>query len=218
VKTVELQVTSDFICPWCWIGHRNLKAAIERDSRDAGLRVVYAPFELNPDMPKAGMNRRRYRSAKFGSWERSQAMDADVTLAGKRVGVDFNYDIVEVTPNTRLAHRAMFFAQAQGDASRSDALFEAIFSAYFSEGRDIGALEVLVAIAAAQGFDAGAVRTFLQGIDGEREVAALERQAQAAGVNAVPTFRIGDTQVSGAQPASLLAQALQAVSSEVKVA
>ena len=160
-------------------------------------------------MPKDGIDRKAYRSAKFGSWARSQAMDADVTLAGKRAGVEFNYDRVAVTPNTRLAHRLMFLAQSKGDAARTEALFEAVFSAYFSDGRDIGMAEVLVSLAERTGFDAEEVRDFLATNDGEREVIADELRAGAAGIRSVPTIRVGGVPVSGAQPVSVLAEVLR---------
>ena len=159
-------------------------------------------------MPKDGIDRKAYRSAKFGSWARSQAMDADVTLAGKRAGVEFNYDRVAVTPNTRLAHRLMFLAQSKGDAAGPKHCSRR-FSAYFSDGRDIGMAEVLVSLAERTGFDAEEVRDFLATNDGEREVIADELRAGAAGIRSVPTIRVGGVPVSGAQPVSVLAEVLR---------
>ncbi|MXN30514.1 DsbA family oxidoreductase [Delftia sp. CH05] len=217
MNPVEIQVTYDFICPWCWIGHEHLKAALKEANLEVAPTVKYLPYELNPAMPKDGQNRKAYRSAKFGSWVRSQAMDADVTLAGKRAGVEFNYDRVEVTPNTRLAHRLMFFAQGKGDVAKTAALFEAIFSAYFSEGQNIGTAEVLVKLAERAGFDADAVRSLLATNDGEREVVADELRAQVAGIRSVPTVRIDGVPVSGAQPASVLAQVLRSAAGDMVV-
>lgn len=219
MKPVEVVVTSDFICPWCWIGHRNLKDGIAKAGLAAdAVQVRFAPFELNPNMPREGQNRQTYRTRKFGSWARSQAMDAEVTMAGRRVGAEFNYDRVLVTPNTRLAHRLMFWAQSQGDAAKVEALPEAIFFAYFSLGRDIGTVDVLVEIAATIGFDADAVRAFLQLNAGEREVVAKELQAQIDGVHSVPMIRVAGQAISGAQPAAVLAQALSAAAVEEPVA
>lgn len=209
MKPVEIQITYDFICPWCWIGHQHLKAALEQAQLDEAPTIQYVPYELNPGMPKDGVDRKAYRSAKFGSWARSQAMDADVTLIGKRAGVEFNYDRVAVTPNTRQAHRLMFFAKGKGDASRTEALFEAVFHAYFSEGQDIGKADVLATLASKAGFDAQEVCSFLATQVGEREVIAAELQAQVDGVRSVPTLRIGGTPISGAQPPAVLAQPLQ---------
>ncbi|MDN7489202.1 DsbA family oxidoreductase [Burkholderia sp. AU45274] len=209
MNPLDIQVTYDFICPWCWIGHAHLKAALREANLPVAPTVKYLPYELNPTMPKDGIDRKAYRSAKFGSWARSQAMDADVTLAGKRAGVEFNYDRVAVTPNTRLAHRLMFLAQSKGDAARTEALFEAVFSAYFSDGQDIGMAEVLVSLAERTGFDADEVRSFLATNDGEREVVADELRAGAAGIRSVPTIRVGGVPVSGAQPVSVLAEVLR---------
>ncbi|CAB3970774.1 DSBA oxidoreductase [Burkholderia cenocepacia] len=209
MNPLDIQVTYDFICPWCWIGHAHLKAALREANLAVAPAIKYLPYELNPTMPKDGIDRKAYRSAKFGSWARSQAMDADVTLAGKRAGVEFNYDRVAVTPNTRLAHRLMFLAQSKGDAARTEALFEAVFSAYFSDGRDIGMAEVLVSLAERTGFDADEVRDFLATNDGEREVIADELRAGAAGIRSVPTIRVGGVPVSGAQPVSVLAEVLR---------
>ena len=89
---IEIQLTYDFICPWCWIGHEHLKAALKEANLMTPATIKYVPYELNPTMRKAGVDRKAYRSAKFGSWAHSQSMDADVTLAGKRAGAEFNYD------------------------------------------------------------------------------------------------------------------------------
>ena len=191
MKPLAIQITYDFICPWCWIGHRHLKIALAQAGADTAAAVQYLPYELNPYMPKEGADRKAYRSAKFGSWARSQAMDADVTQAGKSAGVEFHYDRVSITPNTRQAHRLMFFAASKGDASGTEALFEAIFHAYFSEGLDIGKADVLVELASQAGFD------------------AAELQAQVDGVRSVPTLRVGGTPISGAQPPAVFAQALR---------
>ncbi|MCJ0764376.1 DsbA family oxidoreductase [Variovorax terrae] len=209
MKPIEIQLTYDFICPWCWIGHRHLQAALAQAPSDTAMAIRYLPYELNPDMPKDGADRKAYRSAKFGSWARSQAMDAQVALAGRRTGAEFHYDRVAVTPNTRLAHRLMFFAAGKGDAASTEALFESVFHAYFSEGQDIGQAELLAALASRAGFEAQEVRRFLATSAGEREVVAAERQAQLGGVRSVPTLRIGNTLISGAQPAAALADALR---------
>lgn len=209
---IEIQLTYDFICPWCWIGHENLKAALKEADLMTPATIKYVPYELNPTMPKAGVDRKAYRSAKFGSWARSQSMDADVTLAGKRAGAEFNYDRVAITPNTRLAHRLMFFAQGKGDTGKAESLLEGIFAAYFTEGQDIGTVEVLVTLAGRAGFDAEEVRSFLASTTGEREVVEAELQGEAAGVRSVPTIRIGDVPVSGAQPPSVWVRVLRSAS------
>lgn len=216
MPSVEIQITYDFICPWCWIGRRHLQAALAQ-MPDTAVSIRYVPYELNPGMPKEGADRKAYRSAKFGSWARSQAMDADVTLAGRSAGVAFHYERVTMTPNTRLAHRLMVYATSRGDAARAEALFESVFHAYFSEGRDIGKTEVLATLAGQAGFDAKEVRDFLDSPAGEREVVAAELQAQVNGVRSVPALRIGNTSISGAQPSSTLIQALRQAAAQSAV-
>ncbi|QOT77724.1 DsbA family oxidoreductase [Cupriavidus basilensis] len=210
MKPIDTQITYDFICPWCWIGHRNLKAAIGRMSTEAAPAISYVPYELNPDMPVEGADRKAYRTAKFGSWARSQAMDAEVAMMGRRAGLDFNYDLITVTPNTRLAHRLMAFAQQTGDAAMAEALFDAIFAAYFSRGEHIGLIDVLVPLAVSAGFDAQAVRDHLSGTDGEAQIVAAQAKALREGVRSVPTIRIGNAVIAGAQPPSIMEKALQA--------
>src|SRR5476651_1298594 len=110
MRPINIEIVHDFICPWCWIGGEHLKQAIAQANLAVAPTIEYIPYELNPRMPREGVDRKLYRSAKFGSWARSQAMDAEVTLAGKRAGLLFDYDKVAITPNTRLAHRLLFYA------------------------------------------------------------------------------------------------------------
>jgi len=206
-------MTSDFICPWCWIGHQNLKMAIAEAGVDAdAVQMQFIPFELNPDLPKEGVNRKAYRSRKFGSWERSQAMDAEVVRAGERAGLTFNYDQVLVTPNTRLAHRLMRWAASQDECNAPAELADAIFTAYFSQGRDIGNVEVLLEITASVGLDADAAAKFLDSGAGEQEVVDQAQLAQRLGTRSVPEFSLmsGRIVISGAQVPNVLARAILA--------
>ncbi|HTJ95190.1 MAG TPA: DsbA family oxidoreductase [Pararobbsia sp.] len=212
MSAVEIQVTSDFICPWCWVGHQNLLHALNRAlMRTAGRTRVtldYRPFELNPDMPEDGIDRKTYRTAKFGSWERSQARDAEVTAAGARAGLDFQFSRIAVTPNTRLAHRLIEFARTLGDSAQLERLYGAVFEAYFSHGLHIGRADVLVKLADHVGLDADATRNWLDSDGGEAEVSANETRAELEGIRAVPTIRIGRTYIQGAQPVTVYANAL----------
>jgi predicted DsbA family dithiol-disulfide isomerase len=208
MKAIEVQVTSDFIYPWCWIGQHHLRLAIEQAGLTVPVRVRYLPFELNPDMPVGGVSRQAYRTQKFGSWARAQARDAEVAQVGRASGAEFNYDRVKITPNTRMAHRMMYFADAHGEAAQIALLHEAVYAAYFREGRDIGSIDVLVEIACAGGFDGEAAREYLISGLGESEVIAAEQEAHAAGVHGVPHFVIGLHHISGAQPPAFIAQAL----------
>ena len=112
--TLAIEVISDAICPWCWIAKRRLDSAIAAIAPDVTASVTWRPFELNPEMPKGGVDRRAYRSAKFGSWQHSQALDAQVAAAGRSEGLEFNHDKMERTPNTVDAHRLIWLAGQQG--------------------------------------------------------------------------------------------------------
>jgi predicted DsbA family dithiol-disulfide isomerase len=105
MTSLNIEVYSDLICPWCYIGRRRLEAGIKLLDASEPPNILWRPFELNPKMPKAGLDRKAYRSAKFGSWEQSQSMDRDVAATGKTLGLEFNYDRVLVTPNTFAGHR-----------------------------------------------------------------------------------------------------------------
>jgi predicted DsbA family dithiol-disulfide isomerase len=210
MKPLEIRMTYDFICPWCWIAHTNLKDAIRRAAQEVAPVIKYIPYEINPTMPAAGCKRREYRSDKFGSWEKSQERDAESVLAGRRVGLHFNYDRIDVTPNTRLAHRLLFFVDMGREAVQTEEMYKAIFHAYFSEGQDIGKAEVLAEIAGRIGISASSVRFFLATDALDHEVEALELKAMAAGVEAVPTIQIGRTRLSGARPPTVLANVMKA--------
>jgi predicted DsbA family dithiol-disulfide isomerase len=209
MQAIQVEVNYDFICPWCWIGQRNLASALTAAGADTVVSIRYVPFELNPAMPAEGMDRRAYRSGKFGSWARSQIMDAQVTAAGLAAGARFQYDKVLRTPNTRLAHRLMQFAQQRNDPRATAALYQAIYAAYFSEGRDIGSLDTLVELAAQQGFDADAARAYLLSTAGNQDIDAARARADSLGVQAVPTIRIDGDVISGAQPPVVFTNALR---------
>lgn len=207
MNSVEVTITYDLICPWCWIAERRLAEAIDEAGLAGDVKVRFVPFELNPTMPAAGMDRKAYRSAKFGSWARSQALDAQVADAGRAAGLVFDHARIARTPNTRLAHRLVWFAQQRGGAT---ALVDALFAAYFRDGRDIGDANVLVELAAGAGLAGDAVRAFLASDEGLDAVIALEADVVRAGVASVPSTRIGSTAVSGAQPAAVFRDALLA--------
>src|SRR5712672_1199488 len=144
--TLAIEVISDAICPWCWVAKRRLNRAIAAIAPDVTASVTWCPFELTPEMPKAGVDRRAYRSAKFGSWQRSQALDAQVAAAGRSEGLVFNHDKMERTPNTLDAHRLIRLAVQQG---KQHDIVEGLFATYFNEGRDIGDAAILADVGAA---------------------------------------------------------------------
>ncbi|MBK5549130.1 DsbA family oxidoreductase [Pseudomonas sp. TH03] len=207
-RLADIQVTYDFICPWCWIGGEHLDRALAATDQSASRHITYMPYQLNPDMPAQGMDRKVYRSGKFGSWARSQAMDAQVTQAGRAVGLVFDYDRAERTPNTLAAHRLIWRQQQSGLAASG--LVRAIFKAYFGQGRDIGDLQVLADIAGENGLDPALILSFLKSDEGRAQVLALDASAKTGEVRSVPHFQIGTESITGAQPAAIISHSLLA--------
>jgi predicted DsbA family dithiol-disulfide isomerase len=202
---IPISVTSDFICPWCYIGEKRLARALECLPTGIEVYLQWLPFELNPDMPLEGVDRRIYLSRKFGSWDRAQAIQARTVLAGQDDGATFDYEAIKRTPNTFLAHRVSWLAQREG---KQRAFVEAALQAYFVQGRDIGSTGILVEIAGGSGLDQDAVAAFLSSDDGVESVRALERTALESGVQGVPCFNIGGTAIVGAQPAETILQTI----------
>lgn len=202
---IPISITSDFICPWCYVGERHLARAIERLPAAIEVQLRWLPFELNPDMPIEGMDRRAYLSRKFGSWERIRALQAQTVLAGRDDGATFDYEAIKRTPNTFLAHRVSWLAQREG---KQRAWAEAAFEAYFARGQDLGSPDALAEIASGISLDGNAVAAFLSSADGVDSVRALERQALERGIQGVPYFDIAGTAIVGAQPAATILQTI----------
>ena len=209
MERTQLVLAYDFICPWCWIGHRNLKAGAKLADCENRYDTLFLPFELNPGMPRGGMQRRAYRARKFGSLAHSDMLDAAVTAAGVAVDVHFDFGRIDVTPNTRLAHRLIHHALGTGTPEQAEQLYDAIFCAYFAQGLDIGDLDTLVDLAENQGFDAEAARAYLDSDAGDLDVKASRVKADALGIRSVPTILVDTFIVNGAQPPVVFARALQ---------
>jgi len=200
-KPLTIEVVSDVVCPWCYIGKRRLEKALALLGGEAQVSVRYLPFQLNPEMPQGGMPRAEYRKAKFGSLERGRQLDARVAAEGRGEGIEFAFERMARTPNTIAAHRLIDLAQRQGQGQK---VVEELFRAYFEEGKDVGDPKVLDEIA-----KRGGVSGWPQEADA-KEVAALEGEMRGLGISAVPTFifdrKLG---VSGAHPPEALAQAMR---------
>jgi predicted DsbA family dithiol-disulfide isomerase len=204
----RIDIVSDAICPWCYIGKRQLERALATLAQE-GLHfsVHWNPFQLNPDMPKEGRDRAAYRAWKFGSAERARELDERIIDAASRVGLAFRTDLMLRTPNTLDAHRLIWLAGREGV---QDATMEAVFAAYFVQGRDIGEAAVLADCAAAAGMDRATVLEFLAGDVAAQEMLAADKSAREAGVSGVPSFFLdGYGLYSGAQPAETMAEALR---------
>jgi predicted DsbA family dithiol-disulfide isomerase len=204
----RIDVVSDTICPWCYIGKRHLERALATLAEEGLIfQVHWNPFQLNPDMPREGRDRASYRIAKFGSAEKAATLDRRVTEAAADAGLAFRTDLMTRTPNTVDAHRMIWFASQYGD---QDAVMEATFKAYFIEGRDIGEHAVLADCGAEAGLPRKAVLDFLVGDLADKEMRAADRAAREAGVSGVPSFFLdGYSLFSGAMPAETIANALR---------
>ena len=208
----QIDVISDVVCPWCYIGQRRLAVALARLPVDDSARAAsirWHPFQLNPDLPQAGVARKAYLEDKFGGPERAAQIYARVAAAGATVGIPFAFERIERQPNSRDAHRLIAWAQSQGDASD---LVERLFRAYFIDGRRIGDHEVLAAIAGEAGFDPAAARKLLGSDEGMDAIALMDTRAREIGVQGVPFFIFNQhVAVSGAQePDTLLGAIAQA--------
>ena len=206
VATYRLEIVSDAICPWCYIGKRRLEAALGEIGQSIPFDVLWQPFELNPDMPGGGIDRRVYRSAKFGSWEESQRLDAQVEAAGAEAGLDFHHELIEKTPNTLSSHVLMHLVR---DVGRQFEMAEAIFAAYFTEGRDVGDAKVLADLATQCGVDRTKAEAALANQELRRSIKARATAFRQGGVSGVPTVMLNRFIVfTGAQKPSFMVDAL----------
>lgn len=201
----RIDVISDVICPWCYIGKRQLERALDilEQQHKQRFTVAWHPFQLNPEMPAEGVDRAKYRLAKFGSAERSRQMDERITETAAGVGLEFHLDRLTRTPNTVKAHRLIRLA---GQRGVQDGVVEALFDAYFCHGADVGDDRVLADIGQHGGLEYDSVLAMLAGDEGKREVLAGDQMARNCGINGVPSFALqGHVLFSGAVPAHEMA-------------
>jgi len=208
-KTLLIEIASDVICPWCYIGKRRLEKALASLNDEVEVRIEWLPFQLNPDMPAGGVARADYRRAKFGSVEKGRTLDARVAQEGAGEGIAFAFDRMQRTPNTVAAHQLIDLAQQQDRASpvepgKANAVVDALFRAYFEEASDIGDAAILNGIAERAG-----VTGWPEAKD-TAKVAAQEERVRDLGISGVPTFIFDKKSgLSGAYPPEMLAQAIR---------
>ena len=196
----KLDIISDPICPWCYIGKTKLDRALEANP-DHDFVIEWHPFQLNPDMPAEGMDRREYLETKFGGKENAIRFYGQIDDAAKAAGLDLNFAGIQRTPNTLDAHRLIHWAAIEG---LQNAVVDRLFTAYFKEGHDISEHSVLVRIASGAGMDGEMVRTLLQGDADRDDISSRDRDARVKGVQGVPCFVIGNQYVvQGAQDTDL---------------
>ena len=208
-RTGRLEIVSDPICPWCYIGKRQLDRALPHIA-GAGIRLAvhWRAFQLNPAMPAAGMGRAEYRAAKFGSPARAAELDAQVTAAAAKAGLALRLDRIARTPNTVDAHRLIALAARSG---RQDAVVEQLFAAYFIAGQDISNPAVLLDVADAADLPRDEAAVWLSGDARRAETLAEDIGFRAAGLTGVPTFILeGHVLFSGALASDTMAEAITA--------
>jgi predicted DsbA family dithiol-disulfide isomerase len=210
---VKLDIISDPICPWCYIGKTLLDQALA-ERPDHGFEIAWHPFQLNPDMPAAGMDRREYLEHKFGGKEGAIRAYAPVVERAEAVGLKIDFAGIKRTPNTLDAHRLIHWAgieEVQNDMAM------ALFRAYFEEGRDIGDHEVLADLADGLSMDGATVLRLLQTEADREDIANRDKQFRAMGISGVPTFIVaGQHAVPGCQPADLWVKVIDELGAEAE--
>ena len=213
---IRIDVASDVVCPWCYIGKRRLEKAIELVKDKFDFEVSYHPFELNPGMPKQGKNQKEYLSDKFGGYERYEHLTNNVTSVAAAEGIEFNFSKQEVSPNTRDMHRIIQFASG---TPQQGAIVEAFFKAYFTDGIDLSKRNTLVDIAVNAGLKRERIETLLSTDELTAEVITSESELQKLGVSGVPFYIINNKYgVSGAQASKTFADAFNQMALEVQTA
>ena len=208
-RPMIIDVFADIVCPWCYIGERRMRDAVERvRTRDADVEITlrWQPFQLQPEMPEEGLPWRAFAEAKFGSWAQAQAAFRQLEAAA---GPTFRFEAIATAPNTVDAHRLILLARK---SDREWAMAEALFAAYFAEGRDLNDPEHLVSVAAGVGLKPEAVRTYLASNKGKKSVAVSQDTATRFGIAGVPFYIIdGRYAVRGAQPVEGFLEAINKV-------
>ncbi len=223
MKPLKIDVVSDVVCPWCFIGKRHLDRALElwRDEQpDCKVTIHWRPFFLNPDTPEAGEPYRPFLEKKFGGPKQLEELWQRVSAAGRTAGIEFAFEKIELRANTLNAHRLIHHAQSKvgADATVTAALVEALFAAQFLQGRHVGDRSVLADVAAACGMDRAAVLSYLETNEDADAVRGGASEAQRMGVSGVPFFIFNQRlAASGAQPPEALLQVMRQATSEAAV-
>lgn len=212
MSVVKLDILSDPICPWCYIGKTHLDKALA-EAGDHPFVIEWHPFQLNPDMPREGMDRRAYLEGKFGGKEGAVRAYAPVVEHAEKAGLTINFEAMQRTPNTLDAHRLIHWAGIEG--KQSDVV-DALFQAYFVDAKDIGDHEVLADIAAACGMERDVTLRLLQGDTEVSEIRDRDAHSRKMGVSSVPTYIVANQHaVPGAQPPELWKQVIADIQSQL---
>lgn len=214
-QPIKLDIMSDPICPWCFIGKAHLDKALSAHPNHP-FSIEWHPFQLNPDMPANGMGRREYLEGKFGGKEAAVRAYAPVVESAKTAGVAIDFEGMKRTPNTINAHRLIHWAGIEG---RQTAAVSALFKAYFTDARDIGDADVLIYIAKSVEMDANVVKRLLDSDEDLKLIQDRDKHSRKMGINSVPTFIIANQHaVPGAQPPELWAQVIADLAAQADAA
>ncbi|MGR3836934.1 MAG: DsbA family oxidoreductase [Cognatishimia sp.] len=214
-ESVKLDVLSDPICPWCYIGKTHLDRALAEEGEHPFV-IEWHPFQLNPDMPDEGMDRREYLERKFGGKEGAIKVYSQIAQHAEDAGIEIDFAAIQRTPNTVNAHRLIHWAGIEG---KQNAVVDALFAAYFKEGRDIGNVEVLADIADSAGMDASVVTRLMQSDEDLESIRQRDTHSREMGVSSVPTFIVGSRHaVPGAQPPELWRKVIAELREQANVA
>lgn len=206
---IEIEVVSDVVCPWCYIGKRRLEKAMAATADRYDFKVWFSPFELNPDVPQEGLDHKAYLAAKFGSEERYEEITAYVSGIAREEGLAFDFSKQKKSPNTRLAHRLLWVARTSGQQAR---LKEAFMSAFFEKGIDLTSTEEISRIAVDAGMDKKVIEEMLTSDKALQEVVASEAMHHQRGISGVPFYIINNKYgISGAQKPEYFAGAFEQV-------
>ncbi|MBB4064798.1 DsbA family oxidoreductase [Gellertiella hungarica] len=209
MENITIDIVSDVVCPWCYLGKARLDLAIAEVQDTVGVEINWRPYQLNPDYPPEGVDQKKALAAKLGGQENVDRAHGMLTQFGKEVGINFNFDAITIGPNTMDAHRLLLWAHSEG-REMQNRVVDLLFKANFEEGRNVGDHAVLLDIAEKAGLNRTVIERLLQS-DADRDVIRSEiSAAQQMGVSGVP-FMIFDQQyaISGAQTPDVLAGALR---------
>ena len=182
---LKIDIVSDVVCPWCAIGYKKLSEAMTQLDDEISFDVNWKPYQLHPEIPRGGFDKKEYYKIKFG--ESSGASDKFnfISEEGKKVGLEFNFKKSKNLPNTFLAHRLLWLCRSKG---KQDVIAEALFYAYFTDGRDVGNEDELIEISSENGLNKQEIRDFFQSNIGHEEVLREENRAREMNIFSVPTY------------------------------
>jgi len=209
---IKIDIASDVVCPWCYIGKRRIEKAMTQLSDQFEFEVSYLPFELNPQTPKEGFNQKDYLTKKFGSEEKYNQITSHVASVAAEEGLKFDFSKQKVSPNTRDAHRILLFAKQEG---KQLAAKEAFMKAYFEDGVDLTKKENLLAISEQVGLNPQRIAALLDSEEGLAEVIMSEQANHQRGISGVPYYIVNNQYgISGAQSSEVFVQALTQIGNQ----